>query len=95
MENHTARKTYELNVIAAKQDKVIKELYKGHKILSTGNRGMKIKCYDNYQIPFWVNLSYNHNLTNYYYYETSTEYSDDWMMEQEFNTFEELLNYLK
>lgn len=90
-----ARKTYELNVIAGKQEEVIKELYKGHEILSTGNRGMMILCYDGDQLPFWINLSYNHDLTSYTYYETATEDSEDWMMKQEFNTFKELLNYLK
>ena len=90
-----ARKTYEFSVIAGKQENAIKELYKGHKILLTGNRGMMIQCYDGDQLPFWINLGYYPENASYTYYETATEDSEDWMMEQEFNTFKELLNYLK
>lgn len=80
---------------AAKQIKAIHELHKGHEIISTGNTGLKILCYDGDQLPFYRNITFNHHLTRYSYYETFTEYSEDWMMEEHFSTFEELLNKLK
>ena len=80
---------------AAKQKKAIHELYKGHEIISTGNTGLKILCYDGDQLPFYINIAFNHDLTKYSYWETFTEYSEDWMMEEMFSTFEELLNKLK
>tara|TARA_R110001606_G_scaffold384302_1_gene547093 strand:- start:25 stop:297 length:273 start_codon:yes stop_codon:yes gene_type:complete len=84
-----------LNIIAGKQTEVLNELYKGHEILSTGNRGMKILCYDWHQLPFWITISYNHDLTNYTYYEAFTKDSEDIMMLEKFSTFEELLNHIK
>lgn len=91
----SALETYVYNIIAAKQIKELHELYKDHQILSTGNRGLMILCYDYEQLPFWINISFNHDLSRYTYYETFDAGSEDWYSERDFSTFEELINSLK